>query len=407
MFGKGITANLPLIVTLCVAVFIVFMAVRPAPAASMIPSQYRGLWCDVHTDVHTARVFRRCREAASEIYLVIRADRISVGFEEDEELCGVGRVFPTKDGHWLTFGCPKQKITGRIRLRFDARGRLHVEQWQSETELPLILIGDFCIEKSLSSDAKFYLAHLGSPNCKTYGGQINFRKTGYSGRGRRDSDQGPGRTYCEFQNIESGADLNEETDIYVVRANCRSGSGDTVVPPWTETFELRVPHGGTYISLRWLPKATTAAEAAETCTVNDPTGTPLNVRKRASQHAPIIGALNNGITVSTRMSRGDWVHIVPHKAPGKSGWVWRKFIDCPKSTQKGMMGEADNAWNCGETIIGYANQDLGPSTAGVGPDGKPIGNDDLTTIWVVNPPREGFVFKQYSTPHRQTVQMPE
>jgi uncharacterized protein YraI len=144
----------------------------------------------------------------------------------------------------------------------------------------------------------------------------------------------------------------------------------------------------------------TGIASADVCIVADPTGTPLNVRKRPSQHAPIIGALNNGITVSTRMSRDDWVHIVPHEAPGKSGWVWRKFIDCPeKSTQTGMMGAADIAWNCGGTIIGYADKDLGPSTAGRGPDGKPIGNDDLTTIWVVNPPRDGFVFKLYSTPH--------
>jgi hypothetical protein len=64
----------------------------------------------------------------------------------------------------------------------------------------------------------------------------------------------------------------------------------------------------------------TRTASADACTVADPTGTPLNVRKSPSQHAPIIGALNNGITVSTRMSRGDWVHIVPHEAPGKSGW---------------------------------------------------------------------------------------
>ena len=142
----------------------------------------------------------------------------------------------------------------------------------------------------------------------------------------------------------------------------------------------------------------TGTASADACIVADPTSTPLKVRKRPSQHAPIIGALNNGITVSTRMSRGDWVHIVPHEAPGKSGWVWRKFIDCPESTQKGI-GAADIAWNCGGTIIGYADEDLGPSTAGSGPDGKPIGNDVLTTIWVVNPPRERFVFKQISTPH--------
>jgi len=142
----------------------------------------------------------------------------------------------------------------------------------------------------------------------------------------------------------------------------------------------------------------TGIASADGGIVADPTGTPLNVRKRPSQHAPIIGALNNGTTVSTRMPRGDWVHIVPHEAPGKSGWVWRKFLDCPESIQKGI-DESGIAWNCSGTIVAVTDEDLGPSTAGVGPDGKPIGNDNLTTVWVANPPREAFVFKQYSTPH--------
>ena len=162
----------------------------------------------------------------------------------------------------------------------------------------------------------------------------------------------------------------------------------------------KIPHRNIALVLATalLVVLSTGIASAEECIVTDPTGTPLNVRNRPSQHAPIIGALNNGTTVSTGMSRGDWVHIVPQKVSGKSGWVWHKFIDCP-STPKGVMGAADIAWNCGGTIIGYRDQDLGPSTAGSGPDGKPIGNDDLTTIWVVNPPRERFVFKQYSTPH--------
>jgi uncharacterized protein YraI len=152
----------------------------------------------------------------------------------------------------------------------------------------------------------------------------------------------------------------------------------------------------------------TGIASADVCIVADPTGTPLNVRGRPSQHAPIIGALNNGITVSTRMSRGDWVHIVPHKAPGKSGWVWRKFIDCAvQRSVKRIVEEVKRiveegggiAWDCAGTIVGVTDEDLGPSTAGSGPDGKPIGNDQLTTIWVANPPREGFVFKQYETPH--------
>jgi uncharacterized protein YraI len=136
----------------------------------------------------------------------------------------------------------------------------------------------------------------------------------------------------------------------------------------------------------------TGIASADICRVADPTGTPLNVRKRPSQHAPIIGALNNGIEVSTKMSRGDWVHVVPFKAAGKSGWAWRKFLDC-------SLDENPLAWSCDGTIVWYDDQDLGPSTAGRGPDGKPIGNDDLATIWVVNPPSGRFVFKQYSTPH--------
>jgi hypothetical protein len=61
--------------------------------------------------------------------------------------------------------------------------------------------------------------------------------------------------------------------------------------------------------------------------------------------------------------------------------------------------EPDLWWDCAGTIIGIAYEDLGPSTAGWGPDGKAIGNDEATTVWVANPPREAFVFKQYETPH--------
>ena len=63
--------------------------------------------------------------------------------------------------------------------------------------------------------------------------------------------------------------------------------------------------------------------AADACTVADPSGTPLNVRK--GPNGPIVGALNNGILVVIRGRRGDWVNVVPHEAPGKSGWVWREY----------------------------------------------------------------------------------
>jgi hypothetical protein len=70
------------------------------------------------------------------------------------------------------------------------------------------------------------------------------------------------------------------------------------------------------------------AALGETCTVADPSGTPLNVRK--SPYGQVIGALNNGILVSTEERRGDWVSVVPRS--GKSGWVFLKFLDCAGSS---------------------------------------------------------------------------
>jgi hypothetical protein len=151
----------------------------------------------------------------------------------------------------------------------------------------------------------------------------------------------------------------------------------------------------------------TGTASADACTVADPTGTPLNVRKRPSQHAPIIGALNNGITVSTRMSRGDWVHIVPHEAPGKSGWVWRKFIDCPDEPRIASQPDTlpklpegiDIAWRCDGVIIAIIENQL----EGVSRGGTYLQDDVERTVWIYNPLRvlEGqpFIFKQYETAH--------
>jgi len=146
----------------------------------------------------------------------------------------------------------------------------------------------------------------------------------------------------------------------------------------------------------------TGTASADACIVADPTGTPLNVRKRPSQHAPIIGALNNGITVSTRMSRGDWVHIVPHEAQGKSGWAWRKFIDCPESTQSKLPElpeDIEIAWRCDGMIIAIVEKQL----KGVSRGGTYMADDVETTIWIYNPLRlplpTTFMFKQYETAH--------
>jgi hypothetical protein len=78
-----------------------------------------------------------------------------------------------------------------------------------------------------------------------------------------------------------------------------------------------------------LATATTAAWA-QTCVVNDPTGTPLNVRARPN--GQILGALHNGTAVQVLQSTADaagrpWVYIAP-LGPGRSGWVFGYFLAC-------------------------------------------------------------------------------
>src|SRR5262249_44413009 len=149
------------------------------------------------------------------------------------------------------------------------------------------------------------------------------------------------------------------------------------------------------LAIALLVVLSTGIASAEECIVTDPTGTPLNVRNRPSQHAPIIGALNNGTTVSTGMSRGDWVHIVSQKVSGKSGWVWHKFIDCPpRPTEQSLpvpkLPEGiDIAWRCDGMIIAIIEKDL--------EDGSRGGTE--RTVWIYNPLRlplpSTFVFKQH------------
>jgi serine protease Do len=80
----------------------------------------------------------------------------------------------------------------------------------------------------------------------------------------------------------------------------------------------------------------TGVAHADTCVVSDPTGTPLNVRDQPSISAPILGALNNGVVVSTGATHGDWVRVVPQE--GRSGWVYRKYLNCrAQVTQLGTV----------------------------------------------------------------------
>ena len=85
--------------------------------------------------------------------------------------------------------------------------------------------------------------------------------------------------------------------------------------------------------------ATANAYALE-CTVDDPTGTPLNVRSRPN--GPIVGALHNGaaVFVSDLILDGSgrrWAKIVPEEE-GKSGWVFREYLMCTSvhAAEKGI-----------------------------------------------------------------------
>jgi uncharacterized protein YraI len=88
----------------------------------------------------------------------------------------------------------------------------------------------------------------------------------------------------------------------------------------------------TLVAAALLLLASTAA-MAETCTVNDPTGTPLNVRARPD-NGPILGALNNGTLVIVQETREKWVRIVPTIEGAKDGWVFREYLNCKKGGDK-------------------------------------------------------------------------
>jgi hypothetical protein len=69
--------------------------------------------------------------------------------------------------------------------------------------------------------------------------------------------------------------------------------------------------------------------AKKSCVVNDPTGTPLNVRSRPN--GPILGALSNQteVFISDMAEVGGrrWAKVVP-VSEGKSGWVFRDYLTC-------------------------------------------------------------------------------
>jgi|SRR5215471_12832226 len=110
-----------------IGVAALFLATGTAHAGPYTSAEYRGIWCSVN---NSHDVFRSCREPDSEVYIEVRAERISVGFGEDLELCGIRRRWLTKNGHAdaVDVGCPKHKFSLEMELWLDASGRLHVKE---------------------------------------------------------------------------------------------------------------------------------------------------------------------------------------------------------------------------------------------------------------------------------------
>lgn len=75
------------------------------------------------------------------------------------------------------------------------------------------------------------------------------------------------------------------------------------------------------------------AQYVQHCTVNDQSGTPLNIRS-APNGKKIVGTLKNGTRVAFDTENGDgkdrsWAYIWLDKKNSKPlGWVLRESLDC-------------------------------------------------------------------------------
>jgi hypothetical protein len=94
------------------------------------------------------------------------------------------------------------------------------------------------------------------------------------------------------------------------------------------------------------------AALAEACTVNDPTGTPLNVR--AQPEGKILGALNNGTQVLVRETKGKWARVAPMMDNAKDGWVFKEYVVCMRVDNRGDHFEL----SCGETVVSVERLDV-------------------------------------------------
>jgi hypothetical protein len=64
------------------------------------------------------------------------------------------------------------------------------------------------------------------------------------------------------------------------------------------------------------------------CLVEDPTGTPLNIRRTPG--GEVVGSLRNGDGIVLDGSGAQWQKAISYSS-GQArilGWVWSKFVDC-------------------------------------------------------------------------------
>lgn len=76
--------------------------------------------------------------------------------------------------------------------------------------------------------------------------------------------------------------------------------------------------------------AFTPALAADECVVDDPTGTPLNVR--SAPNGTIISTLGNGTRVDvieeTKIGTKHWLFVA--RQGERLGWIFGAYVVCPK-----------------------------------------------------------------------------
>jgi uncharacterized protein YraI len=84
--------------------------------------------------------------------------------------------------------------------------------------------------------------------------------------------------------------------------------------------------------------AVSPAFAAGECLVDDPTGTPLNVR--AEPNGPILTTLPNGTSIAVAEERklGTKRWLLVSRQGERLGWIFAAYVVCPKAG--GVVGAA-------------------------------------------------------------------